>query len=111
MFFEQYSPLLYPSRPRLWRMWDVEINAQRKAGLNDLSEQGYRELGVMERRLSDHEFFVENNPTVADVALYVYPRVCEDGGYDLQGFPAVRARMMRIEGLPGYAPPPGQEAT
>jgi glutathione S-transferase len=48
-------------------------------------------LGVMERHLSDREFFVGDSPTVADVALYVYPRVCPEGGYDLEGFPAVRA--------------------
>ena len=107
MFFEQYSLLLYLSRPRLWKMWDVEMTAQREAELEDLFEQGYRALGVMERHLSDHEFFVGTRPTVADAALYVYPRVCEEGGYDLQGFPAVGAWMERIEGLPGYVPPPG----
>lgn len=106
MFFEQYSLLLYLSRPRLWRMWGVEITAQREAELDDLFEQGYRALGVMERHLSDHEFFV-GRPTVADAALYVYPRVCEEGGYDLESFPAVRAWMERIEHLPGYISPPG----
>jgi glutathione S-transferase len=46
---------------------------------------------VMERHLGDREFFVGDSPTVSDVALYVYPRVCPEGGYDLGGFPAVRA--------------------
>jgi glutathione S-transferase len=107
MFFEQYSLLLYLSRPRLWKMWGVEITAQKEAELEDLFEQGYRALGVMERHLTNHEFFVEDRPTTADVALYVYPRVCHEGGYDLEGFPAVRAWMERIESLPGYVAPPG----
>lgn len=106
MFFEQYSLLLYLSRPRLWRMWDVEITAQRKAELDNLFEQGYRALGVMERHLAVSKFFVSCS-TVADAALYVYPRVCHEGGYDLEGFPAVRAWMERIEALPGYVPPSG----
>jgi glutathione S-transferase len=107
MFFEQYSLLLYLSRPRLWRMWGVEMTAQRRAELEQLFEQGYRALGVMERHLGDdREFFVGERPTVADVALYVYPRICPEGGYDLEGFPAVRAWLERIAALPGYVSPP-----
>ena len=61
----------------------------------------------MERHLGDREFFVGDRPTVADVALYAYPRVCSEGAYDLEGFPAMRARLERIAALPGYVPPPG----
>ena len=107
MFFEQYSLLPYLARPRLWRMWDVEMTAQRRADLERLLEQGYRSLGVMERHLDDREFFVGARPTVADMALYAYPRVCHEGGYDIEDFPAVRAWLGRIEALPGYVPPPG----
>ena len=106
MFFEQYSLLLYLSRPRLWRMWGVEMTDQRNAELEQLLEQGYRALGVMERHLGERQFFVGDSPTVADVALYVYPRLCPEGGYDLQGFPAVRAWLERIATLPGYVPVP-----
>src|SRR5215208_8152831 len=107
MFFEQYSLLPYLSRPRLWRVSGVEITAQRRAELEHLFEQGYRALGVMERYLDDREFFVGENTTIADVALYAYPRLCPEGGYDLEGFPAVRAWLERIASLPGYVPPPG----
>jgi len=106
MFFEQYSLLLYLSRPRLWRMWGVEITPQRQAELDGFFEQGYRALGVMERYLSGRQFFVGDNPTVADVALYAYPRLCPEGGYDLEDYPTVRAWMDRIAALPGYVPPP-----
>ena len=106
MFFEQYSLLLYLSRPRLWRMWGVEITPQRQAELDGYFEQGYRALGVMERYLGGRGFFVGDRPTVADVALYAYPRLCHEGGYDLQNYPTVRAWMERIAALPGYVPPP-----
>ena len=106
MFFEQYSLLLNLSRPRLWRMWGVEMTTQRRGELEQLFEQGYRALGVMERHLGEHEYFVGDSPTVADVALYVYPRLCPEGGYDLESFPAVRAWLERIATLPGYVPPP-----
>src|SRR5918994_7411753 len=87
MFFEQYSLLLYLSRPRLWRMWEVEITPQRQAELDGYFEQGYRALGVMERYLGGRQFFVGDRPTVADVALYAYPRICHEGGYDLKNYP------------------------
>lgn len=106
MFFEQYSLLLYLSRPRLWRMWKVEITPQRQAELDGFFEQGYRALGVMERYLGGREFFVGDRPTVADVALYAYPRICHEGGYDLENYPTVRAWMDRVAALPGYVPPP-----
>jgi glutathione S-transferase len=104
MFFEQYSLLLNLSLPRLWRMWGVEMTAQRRAELEQLFEQGFRALGVMEQHLGEHEYLVGDSPTVA---LYVYPRVCPEGAYDLGPFPAVRAWLERIATLPGYVPPPG----
>ena len=58
MFFEQYSLLLNLSRPRLWRMWGVEMTAQRSTELEQVLEQGYRALGLMERHLGEHEYFV-----------------------------------------------------
>src|SRR5918995_5976454 len=70
MFFEQYSLLPNLSRPRLWHMWEVEITPQREAELEQFFEQGYRALSVMERHLSDREFFVGDRPTVADLARY-----------------------------------------
>ena len=101
MFFEQYSLLPNLSRPRLWRMWEVE--------LEQFFEQGYRALSLMERHLSDREFFVGERPTVADVALYVYPSVAHEGGFDLESYPAVRVWLDRVAALPGYVPlkPPG----
>ena len=109
MFFEQYSLLLYLSRPRLWRLWEVEITPQRQAELEGFFEQGYRALGVMERHLRERDYFVGDAPTVADVALFAYPRLCPEGGYDLGDYPAVRGWMDRISDLPGFVAPPGAE--
>ena len=104
MFFEQYSLLPNLSRPRLWHMWEIEITPQKEAELKQLFEQGYRALSVMERHLSDREFFVGDRPTVADVALYVYPSVAHEGGFDLEPYPAVRVWLERVAALPGYVP-------
>ncbi len=109
MFFEQYSLLPNLSRPRLWRMWDVELTPQKEAELEQFFEQGYRALSVMERHLRDREFFVGDRPTVADVALYVYPSVAYEGSFELESYPRLRAWLDRVTALPGYVPfrPPG----
>ena len=104
MFFEQYSLLPNLSRPRLWRMWGVEITPQRETELEQFFRQGYRALSVMERHLSDRDFFIGDRPTVADVALYVYPSVAHEGGFDLQSYPAVGVWLDRVAALPGYVP-------
>jgi glutathione S-transferase len=104
MFFEQYSLLPNLSRPRLWRMWEVEVTPQREAELEQFFEQGYRALSVMERHLSDRDFFVGDRPTVADVALYVYPSVAHEGGFELESYPAVGVWLDRVAALPGYVP-------
>jgi glutathione S-transferase len=88
-------------------MWGVEMTTQRRAEQEQLLEQGYRALGVMERHLGEHEYLVGERPTIADVALYAYPPLCPEGGYDLESFPAVRAWLERIATLPGYVTPPG----
>jgi glutathione S-transferase len=107
MFFEQFSLLTNLGKPRIWRMRNVEMTPQKQAELESLFEAGYKALGVMERQLVDCEFFVGDRPTVADVALYAYPRLSPEGGYDLEDYPKVRAWLDRIEALPGYVPPPG----
>lgn len=108
MFFEQYSLLPNLAKPRLWKMWEVEITPQKEAQLAELFEAGYGALGVMERHLEGREFFVGDRPTVADVALYAYPRVCDEGGYELGEYPRVRAWLERVEALDGFVPAPGR---
>ncbi len=52
-----------------------------------------------------------DRPTVADVALYVYPSVAPEGGFDLRSYPALRTWLERVAALPVYVPlkPPGWE--
>ena len=106
LFFEQSALLPNLGKPRLWRMRNVEMTPQKQAEWKGLFETGYGALGVMDRHLVDREFFVGERPTVADVALYAYPRLSPEGGYDLGGYPAVRAWLERVDTLPGYVPPP-----
>jgi len=69
---------------------------------------GYRALEVMEKHLSNEPFFVGGRYTVADIALYAYTHVADEGGFDLGRFPAIGRWLARVAAQPGYVEmPPG----
>ena len=70
----------------------------------ELTERGHQALGVMERALAGRRFFVADAYSIADVALYAYTHVADEGGFDLAGYPAVCAWLARIAGQPGHVP-------
>ncbi|MEO7246860.1 MAG: glutathione binding-like protein, partial [Novosphingobium sp.] len=42
--------------------------------------------------------------SLADIALYAYTHVSEEGGFTLADYPAVSRWLDRIAALPGYVP-------
>ena len=51
--------------------------------LEDAGRAGYRALDAMERSLAGRECLVGDGPTLADIALYAYTHVADEGGFDL----------------------------
>jgi len=59
----------------------------------------------MERHLSaGRRWFVGDRITLADIALYAYTHVADEGGFDLARFPAIRDWLGRVRAEPGYIP-------
>ena len=56
----------------------------------------------MEKALTGTTFLVGERYSIADIALYAYTHVAEDGGFDLQRFPAIRAWLTRVEAQPRH---------
>jgi glutathione S-transferase len=54
-----------------------------------LLPKGYAALQRMEDQLTDNACMVENDLTLADIALLAYTRVSHEGGYDLTPYPNV----------------------
>lgn len=100
LFFEQYSHEPNIAVVRFWVAFsgapppDPEIEARRRAG--------YAALDAMERHLSSREFLVSERFTIADISLYAYTHVAGEGGFDLAGYPAIRAWLDRVAGQPGH---------
>jgi glutathione S-transferase len=105
MFFEQYSHEPNIAVARAWlHVFDVDMTEERRNALQTKQKLGYDALGVMEDHLEERRFFVGDHYSIADIALYAYTHVADEGGFDLDGFPAVLAWLERVSSQPGYVP-------
>jgi glutathione S-transferase len=59
-------------------------------------------LDTMERHLSEHEFFVGDRYSIADIALYAYTHVADEGGFELGSRPAIHRWLERVRAQPGH---------
>jgi glutathione S-transferase len=103
MFFEQYSHEPNIATPRYWITHGV-LTPEREAMLPGKRKLGRDALAVMETHLAGKSFFVGGRFTVADIALYAYTHVAEEGGFDLAPYEAVRAWLGRVARQPGHVP-------
>ena len=105
MFFEQYNHEPNIAVARAWlHVFHAEMTEERLGALEVKQKLGYDALEVMEEHLEGGRFFVGGRYSVADVALYAYTHVADEGGFDLEGFPAIRAWLERVSSQPGYIP-------
>lgn len=103
MFFEQYSHEPNIATARYW-LRHLELDAGRRAALEQKRTLGYAALGVMETHLAGRDFFVGERYSIADIALYAYTHVADQGGFDLAAYPKVRAWLGRVAAQPGHMP-------
>ena len=101
LFFEQYSHEPYIATSRYWISLLGKPEEYREQ-LEQKREPGYAALQVMERHLSNCEFFVGDRYSIADIALFAYTHVADEGGFDLSGFPNILAWIDRIKAQPKY---------
>ncbi len=103
MFFEQYNHEPNIATSRFWISHDL-LTEERRAQLSQKRTLGYAALDVMEKHLGGRSFFVGEGYSVADIALYAYTHVAHEGGFDLAGYPRIRAWLERVKNQPKYIP-------
>jgi glutathione S-transferase len=99
MFFEQYDhePYIAVIRHRTL-LGHLEDHADSE----DRRTRGYKALDAMEAHLDARPYFVGDRHSIADIALYAYTHVADEGDFDLSGYPAVNAWIDRVAAQPGH---------
>lgn len=103
MFFEQYNHEPNIATSRYW----IHVLGEREKYAEALAEKqqkGHEALRVMDAHLADHDFFVGESYSIADIALYAYTHVAEQGGFSLKAYPAIGNWLNRVSEQPGYVP-------
>jgi len=100
-FFEQYSHEPYIAVARFIARY-LGMPENRKAEYESKHAGGNQALSVMEARLKTSLFLVGDQCTIADISLYAYTHVANEGGFDLSRYPAITRWLNRIQSLDGY---------
>lgn len=101
MFFEQYSHEPFIATSRYWISILHEEEKYREQ-LKEKIRSGYAALEGMERHLKENDYFVSNKYSIADIALYAYTHVAEEGNFELSRYPRINTWLQRIEDQNGY---------
>jgi glutathione S-transferase/glutamate synthase domain-containing protein 1 len=101
LFFEQYSHEPYIATSRFIIQY-LGSPPDRLADLAQKKDGGYQALGVMDRQLDQHHFMTGDTLTIADIALFAYTHVANEGDFSLANYPHVRAWIDRIRSRPNF---------
>lgn len=101
LFFEQYSHEPYIATSRFWISILGKAQEYHEA-IEQKREPGYAALRTMEKHLSNRIFLVGERYTIADISLFAYTHVADEGGFDLTQFPAIQAWIERVKAESRY---------
>lgn len=105
MFWEQYNHEPNVATLRFWLAYvgDDSLSEIQKSLVPGKKIAGDDALKLMDDHLATRNWFVGESITLADVALYAYTHVAEEGGgFDLSFYPAIKDWLKRVEAEPGY---------
>ncbi len=100
-FFEQYSHEPFIAVARFINKY-LGLPKEREAEYLAKQQGGYKALDVMEQQLAKSNFLIGDEFTTADISLFAYTHVAEEGGFDLGKYKAINAWISRIEGQQGF---------
>ena len=101
LFFEQYShePFIATSR---FIIQYLGRPPEREADLEQKKPGGEKALRIMEASLADSNWINGDSFSIADIALFAYTHVAEEGDFSLEPYPAVGAWIERIKARPNF---------
>ena len=100
MFFEQYSHEPAIAVNRFLRVYTGPDDRTSQIEANH--RRGMHALAVMDAHLAQHDWFGAERCSIADIALYAYTHVAEEGGFTLTAFSHVRRWLEQVRAEPGH---------
>lgn len=80
------------------------IDTHTEARAPELLDKGHAALKLMDAHLNGRKFLVEDCYGVADIALYAYTHVANEGGFELAPYIHLQAWLDRVQKVPGHIP-------
>ena len=105
LFFEQYSHEPYIATSRFIIQY-LGRPAEREADLEQKKPGGEKALRIMDETLADSRWLNGDSFSIADIALFAYTHVAEEGDFSLEPYPSVRAWIERMQARPNFVPMP-----
>ncbi len=100
--FEQTRIARYIAITRSWIIRGETEKYQNQIAIHH--DLGTISLQIMEDHLEKHSFMVAERYTIADLALFAYTHIAEEGGFDLSSFPAILQWIERVKQQPRFIP-------
>ncbi|NER82092.1 MAG: glutathione S-transferase family protein [Leptolyngbya sp. SIO1D8] len=100
-FFEQYSHEPYIATARYINKY-LGLPKEREAEYRGKQVGGHKALAVMDKHLAGNQFFLGTQATIADISLYAYTHVADEGGFDLSSYIHIQRWFRDFEDIPGY---------
>jgi len=94
-FFEQYSHEPYIAVARYIALY-LGLPDNRRDDYQAKQSGGHKALMVMEKQLTVTPYLVGDHLSLADISLYGYTHVANEGGFDLTKYPAVQDWLAKV---------------
>ena len=106
MFWEQYNHEPTVAVLRFWLsiIGEPALTDLQRAQLPAKRAAAEAALALMDEHLATRSWFVGDAASLADIALYAYTHVCEEGGLRLADYPNVDGWLGQVAALPGFVP-------
>ncbi len=102
-FWEQYNHEPRIAVARFIKLYQG-LPESRRAEFEALQKPGNRALALMDARLQAFNWLAGDRLSMADVSLYAYTHVADEGGFDIKAYEGINAWIARMQAQPNYAP-------
>lgn len=102
MNFEQTALEANISPVRFFTYIAPELGKEHQEMIPVWRERGEQGLGVLNDYLADRSFITDDGYSVADISVFGYTHLAEEGGFNLSEYPAIARWIERVQNEPGY---------